>query len=195
MAHRMACEWACKMARQWACKMAHRMVGKMACQWACKKAFQWACKRAFQWACKMAYKWACKRAFQWACRMVWVGHKMVWMAFILKDNPVLAHMMLDNRMGLVVADILHSGNPVVDRMVDSIQGAAAGSYIAGVGNTQGAAADSYIAGEGNTQGAVGNSYIAGVGNTQAGNLMMQHMGNAAQRLKQHTNLKLHTAES
>merc|ERR1719431_2535825 len=105
MAHRMACEWACKMACEWACKMAHRMVGKMACQWACKKAFQW----------------ACKRAFQWACRMVWVGHKMVWMACILKNNPVL-----DHRMGLVVADILHSGNPVVDRMVDSIQGAAAG---------------------------------------------------------------------
>merc|ERR1740131_189111 len=38
-------------------------------------------------------------------------------------------------MGLVVADILHSGNLVLDRMVDSIQGAAAGSYIAGVGNS------------------------------------------------------------
>merc|ERR1712142_140770 len=118
-------------------------------------------------------------------------------------------MMLDNRLGLVVADILHSGNPVVDRMVDSIQGAAAGSYIAGVGNTQGAAADSYIAGEGNTQGAVGNSYIAGVGNaqgavgnsyipgvdkdnTQAGNLLVQHMGSsfAEQRLEQHTTLKI-----
>merc|ERR1719427_1702883 len=128
---------ACKMAYKRACKrvgkMAHRKVGKMACQGACKMSFQWACKRAFQWACKMAckmaYKWACKRAFQWACRMVWVGHKMVWMACILKNNPVLAHMMLDNRLGLVVADILHSGNPVVDRMVDSIQGAAAGSYI------------------------------------------------------------------
>merc|ERR1711970_1624596 len=148
--------------------MAHRMVGKKACQRACKKAFQWACKRAFQWACK--------RAFQWACKMVWVGHKLVCVACILKNNPVLAHMMLDNMLGLVVADILHSGNPVVDRMVDSIQGAAAGSYIAGVGNTQGAAADSYIAGEGNTQGAVGNSYIAGVGNAQAGNLMVAHMG-------------------
>merc|ERR1712142_537915 len=164
----MACQWACKRAFQWACKMAHRMVGKMACQWACK--------RVFQWACKMTYKWACKRAFQWACKMVWVGHKMVWVACILKNNPVLARMMLDNRMGLVAADILHSGNPVVDRMVDSIQGAAAGSYIAGVCNTQGAAADSYIAGVGNTQGAEGNSYIAGVGNAQAGNLMMQHMG-------------------
>merc|ERR1711887_16551 len=103
--------------------MAHRMVGKMACQWACKRDFQWACKKAFQWACKM----------------VWVGHKRVWVACILKNNPVLARMMLDNRMGLVAADILHSGNPVVDRMVedrmvDSIQGAAAGSYIAGVGN-------------------------------------------------------------
>merc|ERR1711970_1058539 len=158
------------MACQWACKMAHRMVGKMACQWACKKAFQWACKRAFQWACK--------RAFQWACKMVWVGHKMVWVAYILKNNPVLAHMMLDNRLGLVVADILHSGNLVLDRMVDSIQGAAVGSYIAGVGNTQGAVGNSYIAGEGNTQGALGNSYIAGVGNAQAGNLMVQHMGNA-----------------
>merc|ERR1711970_142756 len=132
--------------------MAHRM---MACEWACKM--------ACQWACKMAHRMACKRAFQWACRMVWVGHKMVWVACILKNNPVLAHMMLDNRLGLVVADILHSGNPVVDRMVDSIQGAAA---------------DSYIAGEGNTQGAVGNSYIPGVGNTQAGNLMMQHMGSS-----------------
>merc|ERR1719376_712181 len=147
----------------------------MACQWACKRAFQWACKRDFQWACKMACKWACKRAFQWACKMVWVGHKMVWVACILKNNPVLARMMMDNRMGLVVADILHSGDLVLDRMVDSIQGAAAGSYIAGVGNAQGAA---------------GNSYIPGVDkdNTQAGNLMMQHMGNAAQRLKQHTNL-------
>merc|ERR1740131_546522 len=132
---------------------------------------------AFQWACKRAFQWACKRAFQWACKMVWVDHKMVWMACILKNNPVLPH----NRMGLVVADTQHSGNPVVDRMVDSIQGAAAGSYIAGVGN-------SYIAG-------VGNSYIAGVGNTQAGNLMVAHMGNAAQRLKQHTNLKINKAES
>merc|ERR1739838_137982 len=142
-----------------ACKMAHGMVGKMAHRMAC----EWACKRAFQWACKMAYKWACKKAFQWACRMVWVGHKMVWVACILKNNPVLAHMMLDNRLGLVVADILHSGNPVVDRMVDSIQGAAAGSYIAGEGNTQGAVGNSYIAGVDNAQGAVGNSYIAGVG--------------------------------
>merc|ERR1712096_95067 len=150
--------WAGRMA----CEMAHGMVGKMAHRKACKMAFQWACKMA----CKMAYKWACKRAFQWACKMVWVGHKLVCVACILKNNPVLARMMLDNRMGLVVADILHSGNPVVDRMVDSIQGAAAGSYIPGVGNTQGAAADSYIAGVGNTQGAVGNSYIAGVGNTQ-----------------------------
>merc|ERR1719187_1138301 len=161
--------------------MTHRMVGKMAhrmaCEWACKMACQWACKMA----CKMAYKWTCKRAFQWACKMVWVGHKMVWMACILKNNPVLAH----NRMWLVVADILHSGNPVVDRMVDSKQGAAAGSYIPGVGNsyipgvgdTQGAEGNSYIAG-------VGNSYIAGVGNAQAGNLMVAHMGNAAQRLKQ-----------
>jgi len=189
-AHKMvwAGRMACEMAHRMACEIAHGMVGKMACQWACKKAFQW----------------ACKRAFQWACRMVWVGHKMVWVACILKNNPVLAHMMLDNRQGLVVADILHSGNPVVDRMVDSIQGAAAGSYIPGVGNTQGAAADSYIAGVGNAQGAVGNSYIAGVGNTQgavgnsyiagvdtqAGNLLVQHMGSsfAGQRLEQHTTL-------
>jgi len=137
--------------------------------------------------------------------MVWVGHKMVWVACILKNNPVLAHMMLDNRMGLVVADILHSGNPVLERMVDSIQGAAAGSYIAGVSDTQGAVGNSYIPGAGNTQGAEGNGYIPGVGdthgavgnsyiagvdkdNTQAGNLMMQHMGNAVQRLEQHTTL-------
>merc|ERR1719187_2218394 len=115
MVHKMACQTACKKAFQLACKMAHRM----ACQWACKMAFQWACKRAFQWACKMA----CKMAFKWACKMVWVGHKLVCVACILKNNPVLARMMLDNRMGLVAADILHSGNPVVDRMVDSIQGA------------------------------------------------------------------------
>merc|ERR1719427_358974 len=184
MAHMMACEWACKMACQWACKRALQWACKKAFQWACKKAYKWACKRAFQWARKMAYKWACKRAFQWACRMVWVGHKMVWVACILKNNPVLAHMMLDNMLGLVVADILHSGNPVVDRMVDSIQGAAAGSYIAGVGNTQGAAADSYIPG-------------VDKDNTQAGNLIKQHMGSsfAEQRLEQHTNLKIHTAES
>merc|ERR1739845_186412 len=127
--------------------MAHRLVGKMAHRLAC----QTACKKA----CKNAYQWACKRVFQWACKMVLVDHKMVWMACILKNNPVLAH----NRMWLVVADILHSGNPVVDRMVDSIQGAAAGSYIAGVGNTQGAVGNSYIPGVGNTQRAVGNSYI------------------------------------
>merc|ERR1712168_927652 len=145
----------------------------------------WAHKRvlAGRMACEMAHRMACEIAHGM------VGHKLVCVACILKNNPVLAHMMLDNRLGLVVADILHSGNPVVDRMVDSIQGAAADSYIAGVGNTQGAAADSYIAGVGNTQGAVGNSYIAGV-DTQAGNLMVQHMGNAAQRLKQHTNLKI-----
>merc|ERR1719228_3237269 len=99
MTHRMVG----KMAHRMVGKMAHRMVGKMACQW------------------------ACKMACQWACKMVLVDHKMVWMACILKNNPVLAH----NRMGLVAADILHSGNPVVDRMVDSIQGAAAGNYIAG----------------------------------------------------------------
>merc|ERR1712212_1308409 len=189
---------ACKMAHGMVGKMAHRMAGGMAH----KMAFQWVCKRAFQWACKKACQWACKRAFQWACKMVWVGHKMVWMACILKNNPVLAHMMLDNRMGLVVADILHSGNLVLERMVDSIQGAAAGSYIAGVGdtqgavgNTQGAEGNGYIPGVGDTQRAVGNNYIAGVGNsyiagsgnTQAGNLMVAHMGNAAQRLKQHTN--------
>merc|ERR1719347_1522499 len=95
--------------------MAHRMAHRM----------------AFQGACKKACQWACKRAFQWACKKVWVGHKMVWMACILKNNPVLAH----NRMGLVAADILHSGNPVVDRMVDSIQGAAGNSYIPGAGNS------------------------------------------------------------
>merc|ERR1719187_401241 len=127
--------------------MVGKMVHKMACQTACKKACQSPCKKAGQWACK--------RAFQWACKKVWVGHKMVWMACILKNNPVLAH----NRMGLVVADIQYSGNLVLDRMVDSIQGAAAGSYIAGVGN----------------------SYIPGVGNAQAGNLLVQHMGNAVQR--------------
>jgi len=141
---------------------------------------------------------------------------MVWMACILKNNPVLAH----NRMGLVVADILHSGNLVLDRMVDSIQGAVAGSYIAGVGNTQGSVGNSYIPGvgnsyipgagnryipgAGNTQRAagnsyiagvgnsyipgVGNSYIAGVGNAQAGNLMVQHMDNTEPRLEQHTTL-------
>merc|ERR1719187_427221 len=103
----MACQWAGKMAHRMVGKMAHRMVGKMAHRMVGKMACQWACKRAFQWACRMA--------FQWACKMVWVGHKMVWMACILKNNPVLAH----NRMWLVVADILHSGNPVVDRMVDS----------------------------------------------------------------------------
>merc|ERR1719233_2628423 len=108
MAHRMACEWACKMACEWACKMA--------CQWACKMAHRVVGKMACQWACKRAFQWACKRAFQWACKMVWVGHKMVWVACILKNNPVLAHMMLDNRMGLVVADILHSGNLVLERM-------------------------------------------------------------------------------
>merc|ERR1712212_1081997 len=112
-----------------ACKMAHGMVGKMAHRMAGGMAHKMAC----QWACKRAFQWACKRAFQWACKMVWVGHKLVCVACILKNNPVLAHMMLDNRQGLVVADILHSGNPVLERMVDSIQGAAAGSYIAGVG--------------------------------------------------------------
>merc|ERR1740131_319145 len=96
-------------------------------------------------ACEMAHK------------MVWIGHKMV---CILKNNPVLAH----NRMGLVVADIQHSGNPVVDRMVDSIQGAAAGSYIAGVGN-------SYIPG-------AGNSYIPGAGNSYIpGPLCITHVSN------------------
>merc|ERR1712121_314651 len=104
--------------------MPHRMVGKMARKMAC----QWACKRDFQWACKKACQWACRRAFQWACKRVWVGHKMVWMACILKNNPVLTH----NRMWLVVAYNLHSGNLVLNRMVDSIQGAVAGSYIAGV---------------------------------------------------------------
>merc|ERR1719222_1208685 len=93
---------------------------------------------------------------------------------ILQNTGHPDHLMtLDNRMGLVVADILHSGNPVLERMVDSIQGAAAGSYIAGVSDTQGA---------------VGNSYIPGASNTQAGNLMVAHMGNAEQRLEQHTTL-------
>merc|ERR1719222_404124 len=134
---------------------------------------------------------------------------------ILQNTGHPDHLMtLDNRMGLVVADILHSGNPVLERMVDSIQGAAAGSYIAGVSDTQGAVGNSYIPGASNTQGAegngyipgvgdtqravgnnyiagVGNSYIAGSGNTQAGNLMVAHMDNsfAAQRLEQHTTLK------
>merc|ERR1740131_22605 len=130
----------------------------------------------------MACQWACKRAFQLAC-------KMVWMACIPKNNPVLAH----NRMGLVVADIQHSGNPVVDRMVDSIQGAAAGSYIPDVGNSYIAGVgnsyilgvgnsyilgvgNSYIVGVGNSYiPGAGNSYIPGVGNAQAGNLL-QHMG-------------------
>merc|ERR1711942_199866 len=103
------------MARRMICEMTHRKVGKMAHKMAC------------QWACKKASQLACKRAFQWACKRVWVGHKMVWVACILKNNPVLAH----NRMWLVVAYNLHSGNLVLDRMVDSIQGAAAGSYIVG----------------------------------------------------------------
>merc|ERR1740131_373169 len=111
-------------------------------------------RMAFQWACKKACQWACKRACQWACKMAWVGHKMVWVACILKNNPVLAH----NRMWLVVADNLHSGDLVLDRMVDSIQGAGAGSYIPGVDNSHiPGVGNSYIAG-------VGNSYIAGVGN-------------------------------
>merc|ERR1719188_1810323 len=127
------------------------MVGKMAHRMAC------------EWACKMAHRMVGKMACQWACKMVWVGHKMVWMACILKNNPVLAH----NRMWLVVADILHSGNLVLDRMVDSIQGTAAGSYIPGVGNSYiPGVGNSYILGVGNSYIAgVGNSYIAGVGNS------------------------------
>merc|ERR1719228_2159566 len=100
------------------------------------------------------------------------------MACILKNNPVLAH----NRMGLVVADILHSGNLVLDRMVDSIQGAAAGSYIAGEGNTQRAAGNSYIPGAGNSYiPGVGNSYILGVGNSYilgVGNSYIPGVGNS-----------------
>merc|ERR1740131_272669 len=81
-------------------------------------------------------------------------------------------------------------------------GRMAGSYIAGVGKIAG----SYIAGVGrmahnhkdgvgrmglmNIQGAVGGNYNAGV--DKARNLMGSKTG---QRLKQHTSLKLHTAES
>merc|ERR1719228_2080968 len=128
--------------------MAHRMVGKMPHEMAHRMVGRMPHEMAHRMDCKMDFQWACKMACQWACKMVLVDHKMVWMACILKNNPVLAH----NRMRLVAADILHSGNPVVDRMVDSIQGAAAGNYIAGVGN-------SYIPGVGDTQGAEGNSYI------------------------------------